>query len=346
MARLRNIDGVTRVSLSKSDKEATVASSGADRNAPTATGYCGKNNVPAFELIVFFEGAAAAATAPTPGAAAADPGDDHEHDPGAQRPRRRPGRRHAGDRRDPRRDPGSGRRRRGHPGARHLPARLDHPLTTVTKNKTLLIAVVAAAAATAAFWFLALAPKREEAAKPGGQDRHQADRDRDRPADAGRLPKVSKANYGKNYASVVRLGKAVPEDDDVRSLLVQLDAEAGGTHVDFRTVTIGGTGAASAADADAAGATGPTPPPGAVSVGSAGFSAMPFTFSFRGSFENLSSLLRPHGALRDAAQRAAERHGSPAAAGDAGPAGRHGRASPTSVRRSAPTPTWCPRRRA
>src|SRR5215218_8321529 len=68
MARLRNIDGVTRVSLSKSDKEATTASAGAERTAPSATGYCGKNDVPAFEMIVFFEGAAAASTAPTPAA--------------------------------------------------------------------------------------------------------------------------------------------------------------------------------------------------------------------------------------------------------------------------------------
>src|SRR5215218_4224178 len=68
MARLRNIDGVTRVSLSKSDKEATTASAGADRTTPSATGYCGRNDVPAFEMIVFFEGAAAASTAPTPAA--------------------------------------------------------------------------------------------------------------------------------------------------------------------------------------------------------------------------------------------------------------------------------------
>ena len=72
MARLRNIDGVTRVSLSKSDKEATAAGSSAtDRNAPSATGYCGKEGVPSFELVVFFEGATAASTAPAPGGAAA-----------------------------------------------------------------------------------------------------------------------------------------------------------------------------------------------------------------------------------------------------------------------------------
>jgi Tfp pilus assembly protein PilN len=70
MARLRTIDGVTRVTLSKSDKEATTAAVGADRTAPSATGYCGRNDVPAFEMVVFFEGAAAASTAPAPGAAA------------------------------------------------------------------------------------------------------------------------------------------------------------------------------------------------------------------------------------------------------------------------------------
>src|SRR5689334_8445526 len=57
MARLRTIDGVTRVSLSKSDKEATASvGSTTDRNAPSATGYCAKSGVPAFELVVFFEG--------------------------------------------------------------------------------------------------------------------------------------------------------------------------------------------------------------------------------------------------------------------------------------------------
>ena len=157
----------------------------------------------------------------------------------------------------------------------------------MTKNKTLLIAVVATAAAAAAFWFLALAPKREEATALEGKI---ATKQTEVAAAQQTLASYqkSKASYGKNYATVVRLGKAVPEDDDVRSLLVQLDAEAGGTHVDFRTISIGGAGGASAAAAETAGSTVATPPPGAVSVGSAGFSAMPFTFSFKGTFSNLS----------------------------------------------------------
>ncbi len=155
----------------------------------------------------------------------------------------------------------------------------------MTKNKTLLIAVVAAAAATAAFWFLALSPKREEAA---ALKTKIATKQAEVKTAEQTLASYqsSKSNYGKNYASVVRLGKAVPDDDDVRSLLVQIDAEAGGTNVDFRTVSIGGS-SASAAASDAAGDAVPLAP-GAVAVGPAGFSALPFSFSFRGTYANLS----------------------------------------------------------
>ncbi len=72
MSRLRTIDGVTRVSLAKSDKEATEGATGtADVNAPSATGYCGRSGAPSFEVVTFFEGHAAASTDPTPGGAPA-----------------------------------------------------------------------------------------------------------------------------------------------------------------------------------------------------------------------------------------------------------------------------------
>jgi Tfp pilus assembly protein PilO len=115
----------------------------------------------------------------------------------------------------------------------------------VTKNKTLLIAVVATAAAMAAFWFLALAPKREEVKTLDSQIAAKNTEIQTAQSTLAGYHK-SKDNYGKNYATVVRLGKAVPEDADIRSLLVQLDAEAGGTNVDFRTIEVG-AGAAGAA---------------------------------------------------------------------------------------------------
>ena len=54
MSRLRNVDGVTRVSLQKSEKPETKAA-----DATGATALCGKGDKPNFELVVFFEGAAA-----------------------------------------------------------------------------------------------------------------------------------------------------------------------------------------------------------------------------------------------------------------------------------------------
>ena len=148
----------------------------------------------------------------------------------------------------------------------------------MTKNKTLLIAVVATAAAMAAFWFLALAPKREEVK---ALDRKIAKKETELATAQTTLAGYTKSkdNYGKNYATVVRLGKAVPEDDDIRSLLVQLDAEAGGTNVDFRTVEVGGGASAGAAPADA------------TATDAAGFETTPFTFTFKGTYENLQQFM-------------------------------------------------------
>jgi Tfp pilus assembly protein PilN len=63
MSRLRGVDGVTRVSLSKSEKTAVTESSG------TRSSACGGDNPPSFSAVVFFEGSsAAAALASTNGA--------------------------------------------------------------------------------------------------------------------------------------------------------------------------------------------------------------------------------------------------------------------------------------
>jgi hypothetical protein len=82
----------------------------------------------------------------------------------------------------------------------------------------------------------------------------------------------------------------VPADDDVRSLLVQISDAAARAKVDFRALNVGaGGGSASPASTTASGAL--APPPGAVPVGSAGFSAMPFSFAFQGSYFHLSDFL-------------------------------------------------------
>src|SRR4051794_27030405 len=152
----------------------------------------------------------------------------------------------------------------------------------VTQNKTLIaiVAVVATAAALAAFWFLALAPQREQAVKLKTDiSAKQSEIATNKAALAGY--EQSRASYKSNYATLVRLGKAVPEDDEVRSLMVQLDDAARGTGVDFSTIQVGGSGGSAAAAGTTTPATGAqAPPPRAGSVGTAGVSAMPFSFSF------------------------------------------------------------------
>jgi hypothetical protein len=58
LSRLRNVDGVTRVSLSKSLKPAAATGT---VSAPTEGG-CGKGRPPAFEVVAFFEGSKVPAT--------------------------------------------------------------------------------------------------------------------------------------------------------------------------------------------------------------------------------------------------------------------------------------------
>jgi Tfp pilus assembly protein PilN len=72
MARLRNVDGVTRVSLSKSENADTTAiSTGTTDRAARNAAPCGTGNHPAFQMVAFFEHAAAAVSAPTAGSSSA-----------------------------------------------------------------------------------------------------------------------------------------------------------------------------------------------------------------------------------------------------------------------------------
>jgi Tfp pilus assembly protein PilO len=154
----------------------------------------------------------------------------------------------------------------------------------VTRSTKTLIPALLGVVAIAAFYFLVLSPKREESAKLDAQ----ITKEQSAAEQAESLAKqyeAAKVNYKANYAMVARLGKAVPADDDVRSLLVQIDAAAKKAKVDFRALNVSST---STATAEPPAGDGSSPAPGSVPVGSAGFSAMPFKFAFSGSYFQLS----------------------------------------------------------
>ncbi|MEA2150431.1 MAG: hypothetical protein QOD69_2261 [Solirubrobacteraceae bacterium] len=166
--------------------------------------------------------------------------------------------------------------------------------------------VVAAVAAVGAIWFLAVAPKRQQAAGLGAQVA-QAEQRRDEATTRAAAAEATRATYGRDYATIARLGKAVPPRADVASLVFQLETVARAANVDFRSVSVedaptiapvapappaisgtdtsGGSGGADAAAA--------APPPAAAAPAAPATDVQPrpFTFGFEGDYLGLQRLL-------------------------------------------------------
>jgi hypothetical protein len=177
----------------------------------------------------------------------------------------------------------------------------------VTRRDRIVLGVVVAAAALAAFWFLVLGPKRDEAKKLTDQVAVQQTRLSSAQSNLAQS-QAARSAYKTNYSTVARLGKAVPADDDVPSLVYQLARTSEGAHVDFRSIKVSGGGSSGtptpptpSPSAGGKSALASTPaatpatqgasaglPPGS-SVGPAGFPTMPFSFEFDGSFFQLAT---------------------------------------------------------
>jgi type II secretory pathway pseudopilin PulG len=177
------------------------------------------------------------------------------------------------------------------------------------RDRTVLI-VVGLLGVLAAFWFLALSPKRKDAADLTSQVVAAQSRLDTAQASAS-TAQAARQKYTSDYSTVARLGKAVPVDDDMPSLVYQLQHTAHDNHVDFRSIQMTGsptsaptapTGTAAAVasangnttasvPANTVAATTAALPPGAT-VGPAGFPTMPFSFDFTGSFFNMQRFLK------------------------------------------------------
>lgn len=108
-------------------------------------------------------------------------------------------------------------------------------MTLTGRDKKLLI-VVGAALLIVGFWFLILSPKMSEI----GELNDRVDQTSSQlEATKGQLAtgKRAETSYAADYSEVVKLGKAVPQDEAVQSLLVQLDALAG-NDVEFTEVEV------------------------------------------------------------------------------------------------------------
>ena len=136
---------------------------------------------------------------------------------------------------------------------------------TLTERDRKILMLGAPLVLVLVYWFLLLSPKREEASAASETlSAEQAKLD-DAQSQASTLA-AAKANFARDYAAVVRLGKAVPASVDMPSLLVQLEKASAGTGILFEKVTVGARIAAEgAAPVGAPPVTGAAPAPTAPS---------------------------------------------------------------------------------
>ena len=177
----------------------------------------------------------------------------------------------------------------------------------MTARDRLVIAIVCALAAAAGAWFLVIQPKRSQAASLGKQvSAAQAQLASVRQQVAQGT--AARATYSHSYTQLARLGEAVPSDDNVPSLIYQLQGAANSTGVDFRSLVLQPASSTSTPAQTAApttpGSSSPTPgsvpaatalteplPPGAA-VGPAGFPEEQFAFTFAGNFFHLANFFK------------------------------------------------------
>lgn len=156
----------------------------------------------------------------------------------------------------------------------------------MTQQDRTIIMVVIGVVIAAASWFLLIKPERQKATKAQAQvevAQAAADGATAQAASAA----AARAKYDRDYATVVRLGKAVPTDSDIASLVYQLDQTAEEAGVDFRSVNVTATatdtGAAAGATSGAAATSGGLP---------GGVTTVPVTLKFTGTYFEMTRFLR------------------------------------------------------
>jgi hypothetical protein len=161
----------------------------------------------------------------------------------------------------------------------------------MTGRDRIVVMVIATLVLLAGVWFLAVAPKREQAAKLATEV-SAAQAQLAAAESQASSASNAQAHYEVAYASLVSLGKAVPASQEVPSLIYQLAQATNEKNVEFASITAtvpGAAGSSSAASPSSASSASATT---ASATAGAGFTQMPFTFVFNGSFDSLYNLFQ------------------------------------------------------
>jgi Tfp pilus assembly protein PilO len=147
-------------------------------------------------------------------------------------------------------------------------------MTLTDRDRKILLALIPLVFIVG-YWFLLLAPKREEASKVR-DELTQAQAVRDTAQQKASQLAGAKRSFAADYATVIRLGKSIPTSVDMPSLLVQLDRAARGTGIKFTDVKAGSrtpVTPAAGTSTPPGGGTGPTAPGAAPAQSGAGQAA-------------------------------------------------------------------------
>jgi hypothetical protein len=176
----------------------------------------------------------------------------------------------------------------------------------VTTRDRMVIIVVLVVGAIVAGWMLVVSPKRDQAASLSTQisgEQSQLDTARSQVA-AG---EEAKAAFAGQYTQLAKLGEAVPPDDDVPSLIYQVQSAAQGAKVTFKglqltagagsstsssTQSTPSSGSGSSSSSSSGSSTTPAAPaqlPPGAAVGAAGLPTEQFTFTLAGNFFHLAN---------------------------------------------------------
>jgi Tfp pilus assembly protein PilO len=175
----------------------------------------------------------------------------------------------------------------------------------MSSTNRLIVAMLVVAVLAGAFWMMLLSPKREKADElsvqvtqlEGSLAQHEAE-----VVEA----EAAREEFPQEYRRLVVLGKAVPGDDDIASLLVQMNKISGGAGGTFRDIQLTASGGGETPAPPPAGAEG-TPvsatevaaslmPLGA-EIGPAGLAVMPYEITFDGNFFEIADFIKGLDAL-------------------------------------------------
>jgi hypothetical protein len=151
-----------------------------------------------------------------------------------------------------------------------------------TRDRLVAIGLIAAGI-LAGVWFLLVVPERKKATSLGEQVT-TAQQSLSSAEEKLSTARSARSRYTAAYATVVRLGEAVPPSAQVPSLVYEIDQLSNSKHVDFKSIT--GSSSSSGASASSTSTTASATGGGT----GAGFSQMPFSFSFSGGFFDLYNL--------------------------------------------------------